>query len=285
MSNGNEERIEMPTAVYTHDEKGHREDVHRPSAINPGDYEYQHVFVNRKDKITGGPAGTCHHCGKAIVWEVVWKHLPSGNLVTFGETCTHILGMSNGRIEHEMVLLKRQAENERKALMREMEKSDRVAKFNAMHPDVAEFLNNLDETEQFSFLVSMKQSLEQWGSLTVNQVDAVRRTMKSREKYYERKIAEALTEVEPTTDIVEGRVKMSGKILSHRWQESDFGSVHKMKVKLSDNNKVWGTVPRNIDSGDDLRGKMVEFTATVTMSKDDPHFGFFSRPSNAKISD
>lgn len=41
-----------------------------------------------------------------------------------------------------------------------------------------------------------------------------------------------------------------------------------------------------IDRGEDvptLKGRRVEFTATVERSRDDRHFGFFKRPSGAKL--
>jgi hypothetical protein len=44
---------------------------------------------------------------------------------------------------------------------------------------------------------------------------------------------------------------------------------------------VWGTVPASIDNVQ--RGALVEFTATVQVSDNDPKFGFFKRPSKAKI--
>ena len=32
-----------------------------------------------------------------------------------------------------------------------------------------------------------------------------------------------------------------------------------------------------------MRGKVVQFTATVQASNDDPHFGFYKRPSKASL--
>jgi hypothetical protein len=284
MSKETNRKDSMDTAVYTHNEKGQRIDVHRPSAINPGDYEYQHVNCNRKHKIKGGPAGTCHHCGKAIVWEFHWLHKPSGNLVTFGVDCTEIMGLSNDRIQHELVLLKRAVENERQKLMREMEQEERAAQFKAQEPEVYDFLANIDEEfEKFYFLVDLKHSMEKWGSLTPRQIDATKNMMKKREEYYARRMAEAM-EPEPTTDLEEGRREVVGIVKSHKWQESMYGNVHKMLVKQDDGNKVWVTVPREIDhDGSDLAGLRVSFVAMVERSDKDSHFGFGKRPSKAKV--
>lgn len=287
--------LQVETAVYHHNDKGQRDDAHRPSVINPGDYEYQHVGVNRKDKIKGGPAGTCHHCGKAIVWEVVWKHLPSDNLVTFGETCTEILGMSNDRIQHEMVLLKRQVENERQQEKNEQYKQEKKEKFAAEHPDIVKFLDSIDEDEeQFYFIVDMKRSLDNWGSLTDNQAAAVQRTMEARKAYMQRKYEEALNEVEPEDEVEPGRYVIEGTVISHKWQDNSYtgGRDHKMLVKMDDGNKVWGSVPRSVsdycyhndeNENRDLKGLRVRFTATVSPSDRDSHFGFYKRPSSAEV--
>lgn len=67
-------------------------------------------------------------------------------------------------------------------------------------------------------------------------------------------------------------------------QLGDYGSTVKMLVRLDDNNKVWGTVPLALDCPDGgYRGHRVEFTGTIERSRDDEHFGFFSRPTKASL--
>ena len=285
----------MSTTVYTHDEKGHRVDVHAPSQINPGDYEYIGVDEARKALKEGqkvaGPGGVCHHCGKAIVWRVHWRYLPTGDVVTFGHICTEILGMSNDRIEHEMVLLKRRAANERKEEQMKMEKQEREEQFRARFPEVAKFLDEIDDTEQMYFLKSVKGSLERWGSLTDPQANAVQKIMKKREEYLARKIQEAIEhaddpEPEP---LEEGRYVIEGVVLKDEWKVNAYGERHVMTVKMDDGNKVWGTVPRDIAysaklQGDDpLKGHRVRFTARVEKSDRDEHFGFFSKPTKGEV--
>lgn len=286
----------MSTTIYTHDEQGHRADVHRPSAINPGDYEYIGVDEARKALKEGqkvaGPGGVCHHCGKAIVWRVHWRYIPTGDVVTFGYICTEILGMSDNRIDHEMTLLKRQAENERKQERAKMERQEREDQFKAQHPDVVTFLSTLDEGETFMFLVDMKNSMERWGSLTERQIESVKKCMAARQKFYAKKMEEAMNE--PTTSLDEGRRVIEGEVVSHKWVDNDYtgGRDHKMLVKQDDGNKVYGSVPRQVsdycyhndeNENRDLKGMRVKFTATVEQSKNDEHFGFFKRPSNASV--
>lgn len=285
---------EMQT-IYTHDEMGTRVDVHRPSAINPGDYEYIKVDEARKALKEGqkiaGPGGVCHHCGKAIVWRVHFRYIPTGDVVTFGYICTEILEMSDNRIDHEMVLLKRQAANERREEALKMEREDRVRKFAAEQPALVKFLNEVDDNESFYFLKSLAQSFERWGSLTERQTEAAVKIMKQREEYLARKLQAAIDEANApeAEDLEEGRYVIEGVVIKEEIKYSDFGSRQVMTVMTDGGNKVWGTVPRDIAYSDkiqndgDLKGKRVRFTATVEKSDRDDHFGFFSRPAKAEI--
>lgn len=51
--------------------------------------------------------------------------------------------------------------------------------------------------------------------------------------------------------------------------------------------KLWGTAPESILFGTSgpIKGCEVEFTARVEASKDDPCFGFFSRPTKGSVTD
>lgn len=276
-----DERGTEMNAVYTHDEKGKRVDVHAPSVINPGDYEYVKVGCNRKDKIKGGPAGTCHHCGKAIVWEVVWKHLPSDNLVTFGETCTHILGMSNNRIDHEMVLLKRQAENEREDERRKMAKEEREFAFRNAHPDLYKFVMEFDEEN--SYIARLKWGIETFGSPFENQIDGLKRFIAGREKYLLVKMEQS-RKLDNAPDLEDGRQHVEGVVVSVKPPNHNAQfPAWKMLVQMDNGNKVFGTIPNSLYLAvgilENLKGERVSFDATVEAKED--HFGFFSRPAKA----
>ena len=91
--------------------------------------------------------------------------------------------------------------------------------------------------------------------------------------------AEILSHAGP---LEEGRREIMGDVISTKWQDSDFGGGMKMLVREPNGNKIWGTVPAAIDTPD-LVDETVIFTATVKRSGNDEHFGFFSRPSAARI--
>lgn len=64
-------------------------------------------------------------------------------------------------------------------------------------------------------------------------------------------------------------------------------SVLKMLVAIKDADgreyKAWGTVPRSLEDDGVERGHRIAFRAKFSRSRDDPHFGFFSRPAKARI--
>lgn len=276
-----EERgIEME-AVYTHDEKGTRVDVHRPSAINPGDYEYVGVLEQRKHKVTGGPGGTCHHCGKAIRWSVKFKHLPSNNVVVFGYQCTDILTLSDNRIDHEMVLLKRRAERERKEEGWKQATVDRYDAFVAEYPELVKFLDEFDEDN--SYINRVKWGIEKYGSPLPYQIDSLKRFIAGREKFIAQRLAETKA-LESAPVLVEGRQTLVGTVKSTKMQHSDYGDTRKMTVVLDNGNKVYGTVPSDLYLAvdvDDMPGTRVSFDASVKPQED--HFGYFSRPTKTKV--
>jgi hypothetical protein len=85
---------------------------------------------------------------------------------------------------------------------------------------------------------------------------------------------------EPGAPVVEGRIVVSGVVLTVKMQEGYYGWEQKMLVRDDRGFKVWGTVPSCIEPE---RGSRVEFTATVNKSDKDETFGLYKRPSKAKI--
>jgi hypothetical protein len=273
------------SAIYTHDEKGQRTDIHRPSAINPGDYKYLRVDEARsarKDgQALGGPGGTCHHCGKAIVWRVHYQHVPSGNVMTFGYICAGILDMTDNRIDHEMTLLKRKAANERKEAQWETQKRDRFDAFVEKYPDEWQFI--VEHADENDYIGRIKWGIDKYGSPLDYMIPGLQRFIAGHHKLIATKLKEAAEQVN-MPELEAGRRVLTGTIIAHKWSDDiGYGSQHKMTVKLDDGNKVFGTMPQSIEDGyeDDPVGLRVEFTAKVE-PKDD-HFGFFNRPTKGTV--
>lgn len=85
------------------------------------------------------------------------------------------------------------------------------------------------------------------------------------------------------TDLHGKRADFRGTVLTVKEPDEydRFGST-KMLVKHADGWKLWGTVPSSI-LHDIARGDEVEFSATIKVSDKDPKFGFWSRPTKARL--
>ncbi|WP_234058086.1 hypothetical protein [Microbacterium sp. NFH-22A-Y] len=80
-----------------------------------------------------------------------------------------------------------------------------------------------------------------------------------------------------------GRIEIEAEVLSTKWVENDYRGSLKMLL-AGEGWKVWGTVPRSLDFNDrSPRGHRIALTATIEASADDEAFGFFSRPTKARI--
>ncbi|MCC3292617.1 hypothetical protein [Arthrobacter sp. zg-Y1110] len=123
--------------------------------------------------------------------------------------------------------------------------------------------------------------------LSEKQLAAVGNTFDRRQERADAKAAVIANAVE----VPEGRYEINGEVLSTKLKETDYGTTLKMTVRDERGFKVHGTVPSALfdDLADrpgagGLTGKKVLFTAAVKHS-DEKGFGYFSRPSKAKLVD
>jgi len=139
------------------------------------------------------------------------------------------------------------------------------------------------------FSIAMRDALEEWGTLTEGQEAAMRKVMARAQK----REAERAAEWEAAADCPQGRVQVTGTIISTDIRETSFGDQWKMLVRDDSGFKVWGSIPSKLHepededgqwiTGKELKGKRVSFTAAIEPSEDDQKFGFFKRPTKAKI--
>jgi hypothetical protein len=127
-------------------------------------------------------------------------------------------------------------------------------------------------------------SARNYGSLSVKQLTFLIKLMaelneaadRMPELLAERDAAEAAKAAIPA--LTEGRQVITGTVVGGKWVDNDFGSNWKITVLLENGQRVYGTCPKALRGE---KGDTVSFTATVALSKDDPTFGFYSRPVKA----
>jgi hypothetical protein len=145
------------------------------------------------------------------------------------------------------------------------------AAWTAEHADVIEFLETARAGEPGTFVFEMKDAIAWKQALTERQVQVVRRIA-------EQQRAEAAV----STQVIEGRIEVTGEVITTKEQDTMYGLTVKMLVRDDRGFKVWGTVPSTL-LGEGVKGKRVAFTAKIEASRDDATFGFYSRPTKARI--
>lgn len=312
-----------------------RNDIHRPSLLDPADYEFVAAFYQGSsnemhegyarsgetaiyiEAVEGNESGkpgalfhgnyseklTCDHCGAAFAHGCLFKHLPTQELIHVGHICAgNTVGLPSraARVRKTAERLQREA-NERAA------RHEATRAWRDENQDLVEFLTTLPENSD-GFYRSLLGTLDKYGNLSPRQADALRNSIE-RDKARvardaERAAANALrTEGAPKLEA--GRRTMTGLVISTKMKpDTGFGPQYKMLVELEDGNRVWGTVPSSLEeterdtwvpSGTEpgnyeisvpaqpLAGRKITFAATVEASRDDEHFGFYKRPTGAKL--
>lgn len=267
--------------------------VHNPTNFDPTHYEVENYLDNRRPVYVGEGSAcyketvaqwegemlytfgvnwhskvhSCIHCGNTNVrWITAVRHFPTNEVVVFGSDCTKRLGFAD-KVSFKLALLQSRAEA-RKVRFAIWNKRQAFLKDN---PEFATAIETIDEPvhAQNSFAKSVVGQLNQWGSLSVKQVNAVVASLA-------RDIAKAAAPVEVKGDAPTGRVPVTGQVVSIKTQDGFYGPVQKMLIVLENNSKVWVTVPSKASVE---KGQTITVTATWTPSNDDKSFAFGSRPT------
>lgn len=154
-----------------------------------------------------------------------------------------------------------------------------------------------DTTTEFDSVIDIVGRLVRYGNISEGQekfLHVLIRKIDNRKQIE----AERAAEKAKAEDCPTGRVKIAGTVIKTEARDSQYGLQFKMTVKDDRGFLVWGTIPSNLQLIDETktegsdtwieqrslnRNDRVEFTATVTPSDRDAKFGFFKRPSKAKL--
>lgn len=270
--------------------------------------EYDGNYVNR---------GRCDHCGAGpLRYAVVFRHDPTQRLVFVGERCASKLALgSRSEYERKQLLAQAIRERQRAEWTAQAPVNAEIAAFlrAVSTTDYITFSDDSDDAtitgrpfrEAFpavsggttAFLSSLDSKLHRYGNLSDKQVAAVAKIKARNDEWLAQRAAKTAA-MEDVAPLIEGKRSIEGEIVSTKIVSNDYGSTLKMLVKLDDGTKVFGSVPVSIEEltyssiaadgmtvidGLDLVGQRVAFNATVERSRDDQHFGFFKRPTKARV--
>lgn len=297
-----------------------RTDIHSPKAIIPADYAfvgYSYLGPNWGDfqysthlrKVindhmvkTGGRysghehGGSCHICGANALYMAVFHHVPSNVYIKTGLDCADKMAMDSGDGEtfRKTIRAGLEAIAGKKKAMAYLETNGLLAAWELYNSDHA------DRWEE-NTLADMVAKLVQYGGWSDKQVSFARSLLAKiadRPRFNAAVAAAAANIVEngriatlqanpasPAPVVANvpktpDRLRIVGVVVSTKWQESPYGTVQKMLVVSQDGYKLWGTIPRGLTA---KRGDKVAFVAKVEPSRNDPAFGFFSRPTNPEL--
>jgi len=219
----------------------------------------------------------CHHCGQNYHtrYIAVVRHNPTGDMIPFGHICVGRLGFQN-RAEFRLNHIRSAAQNAR---AHERKVQARI-QFNSENPEFLEALNKASQLENsFSFISDILRKFggDSVDTPTENQVSAFIKSVGIEEqKIADRKFKEA-EEMKNAQPIIEGRIQITGEVLTVKEYYSHYHRGTDLKVLVRDDRgfKVFGTMPVNCERGD-----RITFRAEV--QKKEEYFGYFKRPTKGE---
>lgn len=300
-----------------------RIDIHRPSAIIPSDYIFVCAFsyseaalmpgvldseratLERHMARTGGEfskhehGGSCHVCGAWMKDYAIFYHTPTNTYIKTGFDCAQKMEFDDPdlfrRIRDRRLAAEKSVAGKLKAegLIEEMGLSIETALSVFRKGDFGVYANDelLDKYADLKWFENTLYSacdiiraLVKYGSISDKQWNFLKtcleRVAGAQEQLDNRAAIEAAKHAN-SKPAPEGKVVVLGKVISTKSQEGQFGYEYKMVVEHADGWRVWVTVPAALGTVE--RGWVVQFSATLTPSKDDKFFCYGSRPTKASI--
>lgn len=287
-----------------------RTDVHRPSVINPADYEFvafeylktddfgaaafmisERALIRAHMNRTGGNysghehGGTCHVCGSVnAIYTALFYHAPSNTYVRTGLDCTEKLDQAvNGDVFRRKVgraLEARKGKNKAKAILE--------AKGLADAWTVYESYDNCETSpapgKEEVTITDIVGKLIKYGNASDAQLKYVGTLLDRIKRRPEIEVArKAEQDAAAPVPVTAARVEIVGKVLSIREPDAyaPFPSW-KMLVQVDAGWKVWSSIPSAL-RGRVARGDRISFVAGLKVSDKDSKFGFANRPAQAKV--
>lgn len=210
--------------------------------------------------------GVCDHCGTDHFYGAIYKD-KEGNYLRVGNNCASKFFEFKSRKSYLIT----QAERAAAARARAAEAQAKAQAFLAENPDLFEIFKN----NQHHIIQDIKAKLFKYGSISEKQVEFVY-------KLDSEKKEEEVRHPIPT-DLNNGRHEFVGTVKGFKTVESDYGVTTKMVFQDDRGFFLYGTAPSVGEWYD--KGARLSFCAKLTISDKDETFGFYSRPTKAKVID
>lgn len=283
-----------------------RTDIHRPSAINPSEYQYVGCEVvqganngdlsalffmaEERKRITDHMAktggnysrhdhgGNCMVCGSVnAIYTILFYHSPTNSYVRMGQDCAAKCEVG---YDDKGVNVFRTSCKEALELIAGKRKAEAILTNAGLTEAWALYLNeNAPREYEENTIINIVMGLIKYGSISQAQEDFVKKLL-AEIPLREEKMKKRAEEKEKALPVPVGKIVIKGEILKIANYETMYGITAKMTVKNEAGWIVFGTVPSKINC---QRGDKIEFLATVEASKNDEKFGFFKRPTKAVI--
>jgi len=247
----------------------------------------------------------CRRCGGSGIFH--W--ISMGRRVAGG--CFGCGGRNTEKLIHTRVLKRaRQLRNNETARLRKEKKSrDRVAantaSANALFEDsgllrfdafiakaypseeAADGAREGRDRHALNILQDLDRKAQTWGSISENQIALYSKLANQITDAIES--GEASAEAKVATP--EGRHEITGKIISIKHSDGEWGITCRMTIKVETDAGIWignGTLPRKVygqfdGDTENLVGRTITLTATIERSDRDDAFGFLKRPGKAML--
>lgn len=241
-----------------------RTDAHRPSVLEPADYEYvgftdsggrawegavnygeQHGYSEwakdfdydaERSRINKIHPGGCDSCGaNNLRYRGYYRHVPTGDVIVLGIDCMEKMEFESREV---MVAKKRSA-----AYFEQQLRVKAVYEWADLAPENAEAHEFLSishaQGSSHEFLMDVRDKLYRFGRLSERQVAAVLR-IKTPPVSLEEQLG-----IEPAP-VIEGRIGIEGTVLAQKAKETIYGVIEKMLVLDDRGFKIWVTAPESI---------------------------------------
>lgn len=252
-------------------------------------------LVERGYKCGRGCKSVCGHCGAGIRYFALLVRDDVKQFIHVGEQCLDNRFSVETAADFQAL---------RKASKLNRERADRDGRIEALrqNPAIARLIDGGSDVDASEFLSDVRRRAVETGRLSDPQIAAVERAFKRNDERIERqqrweaeRRAEAQRLAAAGVAAPEGRVEVTGTVLSAKEHQSQFGTAIKIVVQADDGWKVWTTAPSSLFSQVDVDttvieevreaivGKKIKFTAALTRSDSDAAFAFGKRPTKASF--